>query len=889
MKNLTNPLRTIGLLALILLSIFSESNARTYYSRQSGLWSVASTWSTVTYGNATNAGTYPQRGDVVFIGDGHNISMNVNAVVASVTVGQGASGTLMYSNYLTFNMVIAGNLTVNAGATFGYAFNSSRAHSLFISGSLTNNGIVDLYYDANDYVNMTFNSRTNSIVSGTGTWDLNRVSVVKSTLTTYKVEATANGFENAIRDLVVTYGTFAHNNRFTYSVNPTGGNFTVGPDAIMQVMDGVLHLSPNNDYVYLQGQLSVTAGTMRIGSSAGNQGLRYDQNGAGVPAIDVTGGTLTVYGGITYRAGNASDPVRFSQSNGDVVLNTGSTGTSLEVFNIDNSASSRFTFSGGTITLQKPSLGGSSVSDFNLCGSSGTITASAGTVVFGNASTTSGTVFNFTPYATPVYPNFKVSGPAAAVVTVRPSNNSTSDFKLISLNIEANKVFDVRSIAGTTGDSRNMTLTDNFDGLHAFYNDGTFTPRTGTVTLSGAEGLWVGGSAITAFYNFTVNNTLGILLNQEVQVSNTLFLSDGVVYSSATNKMVCLNGASSNIGSSLSYVDGPMQQRVANTSPQTINLPVGKNGAYRPIILAVQHTTSASIDYTAEVYNVSARAMSYTLPGTLGWVSDMRYYTITRSAGANLSNARVTLSYGADDFVADYPNLRIARDNGSSSWLDLGGVGTSNGSGSITSSNFAAFNTYFTLANALNGINPLPVEFLSFNAKPVQNHVLLDWSTATEVNSDFYEVERSRDGVNFKPIGKVTAAGFSTTVKSYSFKDNAPLNGVNYYRLKQVDRNGTFEYTNILSVVFNLGVMVVYPNPVADRNINVNIPDGDESTLRATLYDITGKSVMSAIPVNLFNNKGTIQLDANIPAGTYLLKMSDATGNSWQEKVMVSL
>lgn len=135
------------------------------------------------------------------------------------------------------------------------------------------------------------------------------------------------------------------------------GNFTVGPNAIIQVMDGVLHLSPNSNYVYLQGQITITAGTMRIGSATGNFGLRYDQSGAGIPAVDVTGGTLSVYGGITYRSGNSGDPLRFSQSGGNVLLNSGSTGTNLEVFNVGNSASSRFTMSAGTITLQKPGSG----------------------------------------------------------------------------------------------------------------------------------------------------------------------------------------------------------------------------------------------------------------------------------------------------------------------------------------------------------------------------------------------------------------------------------------------------------------------------------------------------------------------------------------------------
>lgn len=888
MKSFIMPLRRTGLLVLLILSTLSESKAITYYSRTSGLWSVNSSWSTLTYGSPINTGTYPKRGDVVFIGDGHNISMNVNSVTASITIGQGTSGSLMYSNYLTFLMVVAGNITVNNGATFGYASNSSKMHSLFISGSIINNGAVDLYYDANDYVNVTFNSTVHSIISGSGSWDLNKITLFKSTLTSYKLEVTAPAFEVATRELVVSYGTFVHNNTSSYNVNPSFGDMTVFSDAVFQVMDGRLTLAPSANYVYLQGQLKVTGGTLQIGSGAGLQGIRYDQSGVSIPAIDITGGTLKVNGGITYRTGNASDPVRFNQSGGSVLLNCGTTGTNLEVFNIDNAASSRFTMSGGSITLQKPNSTGSTVSDFNICGSSGTVTSSAGNIIFGNSSTSSGVTFNFTPYANAIQPHFRVSGPAAGTVTLRPSNNSTSNFKLLSLNIEANKIFDIRSIAGSTGDSRTMSLSDNFDAVHAFYNDGTFTPRTGTVVLQGAEGLWIGGSAATTFYNITINNPLGVSLSKTINISHTLLLLDGVLYSTTTNLIICNAGASSNIGSSISYVDGPMRQLVASTSAQSINFPIGKSGAYRPVILAVQHSTLSSVPYTSEVINVSARAMSFSLPPSLGWVSDVRYYDIKRSNTPNLSNARITLSYGADDWVTDFNNLRVARDNGSSAWLDLGGVGTANGSGSITSANFNGFNNYFTLANATGGINPLPVEFIQFSGKAGKTNVVLDWSTASEVNSDYFDVERSADGKTYLPIGRVGAKGFSNQNVEYNYLDMQPLKGQAYYRLRQVDRDGSFDYSKIVSVNYKKSSLDLYPNPVTNGLVSFNIPAGDREFVEVRLFDLTGKQVMLKHDISLNGTTSQLQLPPEINPGTYFLQLTSHAGEIWKEKLVVT-
>lgn len=889
MRSNIMPLRITGLTLLLLLSVFSNSFGRTYYSRQSGLWSVSSTWSTVGYGNATNSGTYPQRGDVVFIGDGHNITMNVNSVTASITVGQGISGSLIYSNYLTFLMVIAGDLTVNTGATFGYSSNSSRMHNCYLSGNLINNGTVDLYVDANDFVNLTFNSRVNSVVSGTGAWDLNTVTLYKSTLKSYRLEATSNAFEMAIRNLVVTYGTYVHNNSGTFNVNPSGGNLTVGPDAVFESRTGTMHLSPNNDYVYLQGELYVTGGTLRIGASSGLQGLRYDQNGSQIPGVTISSGSMNVYGGITFRSGSSTDPFRFSQSGGSVVLNTGSTGTSGNVFQINNHASSRFMLSAGSMTLQKPNTSGTSVADFDFCGSNGLISVTGGTLYFGNSSTANGAVFTFNPYSGAIMPDTRISGLVSRAVTLAPMANATSNYQFKSLYIELNKIFDNRSASGTGSDAKSMTITGTYDGVRAFYNAGTFTARTGTVILGGSSAQRIDGTVSTTFYNLTVNNAAGCDLGLTTNVSNLLTMSNGLLNTTIGAPIVCLSTGSSTIGSSISYVNGPMQQLVASTSPQTINFPIGKGGAYRPVILAVLHSSAASVTYTSEMFNTSARSLSYSLPPTLAWVSDIRNYTITRSAVANLSNARITLSYGIDDYVIDPNNLRVARDNGSSAWLDLGGTGTSAGTGSITSANFSGFNTYFTLANVPGGSNALPVEFLSFIAMLSKERTKLEWSTASEFNADYFEVQRSIDGVSFTPIGIVRASGFSNTLKQYSFTDMHPVVGDNYYRLRQVDRDGQFEYSQIRTVRMFKVRMGVFPNPVASNTLRISLPSDQTEAVNAELFDLSGKQIARLQYSGFDGSETGFTISGSIRAGTYLLKVTDVSGQIWQEKVVISL
>ncbi|MCB0790636.1 MAG: T9SS type A sorting domain-containing protein [Flavobacteriales bacterium] len=113
----------------------------------------------------------------------------------------------------------------------------------------------------------------------------------------------------------------------------------------------------------------------------------------------------------------------------------------------------------------------------------------------------------------------------------------------------------------------------------------------------------------------------------------------------------------------------------------------------------------------------------------------------------------------------------------------------------------------------------LPVELLTLQADVVDDHVHLRWATATEVNSDRFEIERSTNGNEFDMIGQVPAAGSSLTTVEYDFHDLRPGGGTNYYRLKQVDRDGHYERSAVVSVDYfgDPAVGRPYPNPAQDH------------------------------------------------------------------------
>jgi hypothetical protein len=158
----------------------------------------------------------------------------------------------------------------------------------------------------------------------------------------------------------------------------------------------------------------------------------------------------------------------------------------------------------------------------------------------------------------------------------------------------------------------------------------------------------------------------------------------------------------------------------------------------------------------------------------------------------------------------------------------------------------------------------VPVTWLSFNATLENKVVLLNWKTATEANSSHFEIERSINGYQFEKIGTVRAAGNSNTITSYDFTDRLPVKGMNYYRLKQVDLDGSFLYseTRKVEIKTDLPLFAIYNNPSNGKGIVVK--SGIVPSLFG-VFDITGKKLKE---ITIVNHTQQIDLSA-LPSGTY--------------------
>lgn len=177
---------------------------------------------------------------------------------------------------------------------------------------------------------------------------------------------------------------------------------------------------------------------------------------------------------------------------------------------------------------------------------------------------------------------------------------------------------------------------------------------------------------------------------------------------------------------------------------------------------------------------------------------------------------------------------------------------------------------------------PLPVTLSSFKAKKtIEQQVLLNWITSTELNAKEFIVERSTDGIHFVGIGKLSASGSSSIEKAYSYKDNSPAKGYNYYRLTEISTDGKIAYSEIISVYFTGAVgLNVYPSP-ARNSVTIEMDALPVINNQISVYDVSGKIVINKTKINTNNLKLDI---SHLSSGTYILKAIGSDGTVLQKK-----
>ncbi len=177
----------------------------------------------------------------------------------------------------------------------------------------------------------------------------------------------------------------------------------------------------------------------------------------------------------------------------------------------------------------------------------------------------------------------------------------------------------------------------------------------------------------------------------------------------------------------------------------------------------------------------------------------------------------------------------------------------------------------------------LPVELTSFTGWNEGAVNKLRWVTASEQNSDKYDIEKSTDNGQWSKIGELPAAGNSTLPITYDFTDNNPIVGDNYYRLKMWDKDATFEYSNVINIplaeAITNGFTNIYPNPTSG-DLNVELQSTQAYDTRIMVYDVLGKEIYNQASTLIKGiNRFTFDF-AHLPKGVYLIQFSDKEGKT---------
>ncbi|MGL5891953.1 MAG: hypothetical protein ACRC3B_18825, partial [Bacteroidia bacterium] len=334
-----------------------------------------------------------------------------------------------------------------------------------------------------------------------------------------------------------------------------------------------------------------------------------------------------------------------------------------------------------------------------------------------------------------------------------------------------------------------------------------------------------------------------VIMNTAATVNGNLDLVQGWLLTTSSNLLSIADNGTVSGASDNSFVNGPVQK----TGNDAFIFPVGKNTYYAAIGISAPATVGA--EFTAEFfqtdpdpsYDVSLRDAS------LAGISRCEYWLLDRTSGADAVN--VTLSWDTTECGANYvvtpSDLRVARWDGAL-WRDHGNGGTTGGvqTGTVITSGAVTNFSPFTLAS-FTSLNPLPVELLCFTAAPENKRVKTAWNTGSEINSDYFVVERSAYGSSFEFVARIDAAGYSSQMLQYSCFDENPLPGISYYRLRQVDMNGAQRVYPPVAVNFSAADEITAEIQNNQLIIDFGQQPGDTET-EVVVYDAAGRICLSA-------------------------------------------
>jgi autotransporter-associated beta strand protein len=730
-------------------------------------------------------------------------------------------------------------------------------------------------------------------VSNTGSGKLNLLSgATNRSLTVGSFELSGGQFQlsgsngDANSTLTVTNNFLVSGGTFYFQDNPTASA-------------GICRLIVGGDFTQ-------SGGTISDDQNTGSVGIYL--NGTSAQTITLSGGSLLDYLRTRFGYKTTSGPSAINEVYSNTVSQNTITGANMPAY----SGYSSYPTSGSLIndvTINNSS--GVTLSSNKTI--NGTLTLTSGAFTLSNTLTmanntniirTGGSLSASPAFVTSVNVTYGDGSYSSSITTGNelPSSNSVLNNLVVNVsggvNLNAS-----RTINGT------LTLTNGTlaVGANSFSIKGAINRTTGNINASNASAVIVfngsssqniPSSTFTGNINsLTINNASGVILNDNTTVANTLTLTSGLLDMNSKTLTIGTSSANGTIsgGSATSYViavtDGTntskLIHRVNSSSNTQYVFPIGTTTKYTPVQLNLKGGTLSNAHIEVYTKNGMVTGMNS------GLSCHLNRSWFVEPTGITSPSYDIQLSFASGDFSGDagfdlnpiklsggvwYKPSGSLLQNGttqgtSQSTTYSNGSNPSLGSGTVFWNGLSSFSEF----GGGGGGQALPVELLSFNANcNNEGFVDLTWQTASEYNSSHFDLERSRNGSEWQVIQTIPAAGNSNELITYQAGDHAHSE-IQYYRLNQVDIDGTNKYYNPIAVHCDDSdkeVIQTYPNPSHEGfsvliNNTKNTGEGKISIVDATGAIISEKSITIQDGANVFF------INENLTRGIYFIQIEN--------------
>ena len=385
---------------------------------------------------------------------------------------------------------------------------------------------------------------------------------------------------------------------------------------------------------------------------------------------------------------------------------------------------------------------------------------------------------------------------------------------------------------------------------------------SGTLYLNGSAAQQLTGSAVFNTYHLVTDNSSGITLNNNLSVGGNHSFVNGLIASSVTpNYLIYQSGATHSGAADSRHVTG----WVKKIGSDNFTFPVGDNSYLRTIAIS---SLSVSAEFNSHYYRNTANI--YNLQSPIVKVRAAEYWQLDKISGGN---ARVTLTWDHSKLPMDnilLTEIRAGHYTGGN-WTDAGGSATGDvaTTGSVTSNAISSFSP-LTLAYTS---FPIPLKLVSFTGWRKGAVSYLHWVSENEQDMSHFSLERSVDGNQFIPVSTTSARNRGIR-EIYSKEDPFAFNGIVYYRLKNIDNDGSFSYSKVIALTdkqtFGTAITVMNPAKTAITLLNRSAPAGN---YEYQLYSNSGQKVCEGKIEMTANGAVLIRLPLQIATGYYTLQL----------------